>query len=134
MDTTGIKKEPLYWIDLIRTVAIFLVIVIHVATPVFNEWAHLPASWRTFANIYGSIARMSVPLFFMASGFLLLPRSESIGDFFAKRVNKVLLPFVVWSIFYLFWGCVINHNACEGNALSRLILVHGTYYHLWFIY
>ena len=77
---------------------------------------------------------MSVPLFFMISGWLLLPRSESLRVFFTKRMTKVLIPFVAWSFIYLFWFCGNHANQCSTNFVAQLLLVKGTYYHLWFLY
>lgn len=41
-------------------------------------------------------------LFFFISGALLLPyREETIGQYYRKRVVKIVLPFAVYSLFYL---------------------------------
>jgi surface polysaccharide O-acyltransferase-like enzyme len=115
-------------------VAIYLVVMIHVSGQLTNVWRQIPDDQWMIANIYGAVARISVPLFFMISGYLLLPRSESLRTFFAKRMTKVLIPFVVWSFIYLFWFCGNHANACTTNLVSQLLLVKGTYYHLWFLY
>src|SRR5258706_611394 len=72
----------------------------------------------------------------MASGYLLLSKNEPYLDFFKKRVLKVFIPFVVWSVIYLVW---------KGEALDKPILtILKTYSlgiirgprenHLWFFY
>lgn len=134
MDTPTLKKEPVYWVDLIRTVSIFLVIMIHVIEKIVNDWNNYPIQSQIIANSYNSTARMSVALFFMVSGWLLLQKSESIKTFFVKRASKVIFPFVIWSIIYLFWNCGIRLGACDSLWISRLFFVHGTSYHLWFMY
>ncbi len=124
----------LYWIDFIRVVAIFLVVVIHVAADLLYDWGKVPFSaWMT-GNIYDSIARVSVPLLFMVSGALLLGKNEPMKDFFLKRAMKLAIPFIVWSLVYLFWRCVVNESACTNKIILRLFLLDGTYYHLWFLY
>lgn len=134
MTIDTIKKEPVYWVDLIRVVAIFLVVMIHVIENIINRWNEYPADIQNIANFYDSITRMSVPLFFMTSGWLLLQKAESIKDFFAKRFVKVLFPFVVWSLIYLIWSCGITLGGCKPVFISRLFFIHGTYHHLWFMY
>ena len=42
--------------------------------------------------------------------------------------------FIVWSFIYLFWFCGNHANACTTNLVAQLLLVKGTYYHLWFLY
>ena len=65
------RKETILWIDLIRVVAIYLVVVVHVSGQLTNVWGEIPTDQWILADIYGGIARMCVPLFFMISGYLL---------------------------------------------------------------
>ncbi|HLO15273.1 MAG TPA: acyltransferase family protein [Anaerolineales bacterium] len=128
------KKEIIYWADLIRVVAIFLVVVIHVSGQLTDVWGKIPESQWIIADIYGGMARVAVPLFFMISGYLLLPRSEDLGTFYAKRMTKVLIPLIVWSLIYLGWYCGNHPNTCTPSLIWNLLLPPGAYYHLWFLY
>jgi surface polysaccharide O-acyltransferase-like enzyme len=134
LDARPGAKPIIVWADLIRVVAIYLVVMIHVSGQLTNVWGQIPVDQWMIANIYGAVARISVPLFFMISGYLLLPRSESLRIFYTKRMTKVLIPFIVWSLIYLFWFCGNHANVCTVNLVSQLLLVRGTYYHLWFLY
>ena len=128
------KKATLLWVDLIRVIAIFLVVMIHVSGQLTNAWGEIPNDQWIIADIYGGIARVCVPLFFMISGYLLLPRSESLSDFYRERMPRILVPFVVWSLIYLGWYCGNHPNTCTPSLAWNLLLVQGTYYHLWFLY
>ena len=134
VDAKSGAKPYVFWVDLIRVVAIYLVVMIHVSGQLTNVWGNIPGDQWVIADIYGAVARISVPLFFMISGYLLLPRSESLRVFFTKRMVKVLIPFVAWSLIYLFWFCGNYANKCTTNFVSQLLLVKGTSYHLWFLY
>ena len=51
--------------------------------------------------LYGSMLRSCVPLFAMMTGLLLLPVKDiSPGSFYKKRIIRVLVPFLIWSVFY----------------------------------
>ena len=128
------RKGTIAWVDLIRVVAIFLVVVIHVSGQLTNVWGKIPVEQWLIADIYGGMARIAVPLFFMISGYLLLPRSESLREFYLKRMPRILVPFVVWSFIYLGWYCGNHPNTCTASLVWDLLLVQGTYYHLWFLY
>jgi len=128
------KKELVRWVDLVRVVAMFLVVVIHVSGQLTNVWGQIPTTQWIIADVYGGIARVSVPLFFMISGFLLLPRSESLGSFYSRRIPKIVIPLVVWSFIYLAWFCGGHPGTCTPGLVQNLLLVQGTYYHLWFLY
>ncbi len=134
MTIEPIKQESVYWVDFIRVVSIFFVVMIHVIEKIINNWNSYPVQLQMIANMYDSIVRMSVALFFMVSGWLLLPKSENIRTFFIKRFSKVLFPFIIWSIIYLFWNCGIRLGACDSLWISRLFFVHGTSHHFWFMY
>ena len=134
METRLSPKPVTHWVDLVRVVAIFLVVVIHVSGQLTNVWGQIPAAQWIVADVYGGIARVSVPLFFMISGYLLLPRTESLGDFYSRRIPKIVIPLLVWSLIYLAWFCGGHPGTCTPGLVQNLLLVQGTYYHLWFLY
>lgn len=147
------SAAPRYeWADFIRGVGIVLVILGHVSGIPLQRMSEVsPADWSV-ANIYNTIARSCVPLLFMISGALLLPRQESIWDFYRKRFQRVLFPFLFWSVLYVLWkyGCFTfsdalmpwGGKACLGDytfinatkAVGMWILTRPAEYHLWFMY
>lgn len=131
------NKKYILWLDLMRVVSIFMVIIIHAASPLYNNWKDLPRSEWMAGNIYNSIARVSVPLLFMISGYLLLSRQEDIRSFYMNRVRKVVVPLLAWSVIYLIWVNNGYANYTFINAIKAIVLVIITkpaYYHLWFVY
>ena len=131
-----------YWPggDAIKVTAMLMVIGIHVISPHF--FGQIPATppgqpfrfdihWWVAAAI-DALCRTSVPLFFMVSGALLLPRAEPIAAFLRKRFLAVVVPMAAWSVFYLVWGHRIIHFAGTPplNALPR----QPAFFHLWFLY
>ncbi len=127
-------KKIVHWVDLIRVLAIYLVVVIHTSGQLTNVWGKVSQAQWIVADIYGGIARIGVPLFFMLSGYLLLPRSESLGVFYRKRVLKIVVPFVVWSVIYISMTCAGKPGMCTWDYLLPFILLRRTFFHLWFLY
>ncbi len=88
-------------------------------------------------SLFYTASRVAVPLFFMASGFLLLGKQESYGDFFRKRALRVFVPFIVWSLIYLAWNADLSPGPITlgtvGDAFLR-ILRGPRAAHLWFFY
>ncbi len=128
------KRPIVYWADLIRVLAIYLVVVIHTSGQLTNVWGQVSQAQWIMADIYGGIARVGVPLFFMLSGYLLLPRTESIRSFYGKRVLKIVIPFVVWSVIYISLDCVGKPGVCTTSYLLPYILLRKSFFHLWFLY
>ena len=136
--SSKVEYAHIYWIDLIRVVAVFQVILVHLSYVIFFKVDLLSSDWAA-ANFYDSFSRMGVPLFFMVSGFLLLGKSEPFSDFFRKRFVKVGIPTLFWSVAYLLWSVEAYRNgkmSLLGIALSMLktIYLGDVEIHLWFLY
>jgi len=128
------EKHNVLWIEFIRFLATFSVVWLHSAAPLLYKYNELSIiDWWT-GNIYDSMVRTCVPLFFMLSGYLLLDKSETLGNFFAKRINKVLVPLVVWSIFYILWKRYYENGEPLSFYSFYSLLLTPAYYHLWFFY
>jgi surface polysaccharide O-acyltransferase-like enzyme len=111
-------------LDFIRITSTLLVICLHVSANGFyflnkNHW------WA--ANVYESVSRTAVPLFFMVTGALLLPREISLQSIL-MRLWRVVIPLVVWSALYLIYQQV-NFYAWIPKILKAPVI-----YHLWYLY
>lgn len=95
------QSNRIVWVDVLRFIAIFMVICIHCSDP-FNvsPEARLNPEFNFWGSIYGSFLRPCVPLFVMITGLLLLPVKMSIGSFYKKRLLRIAVPFLVWSVLY----------------------------------
>ncbi len=126
--------------DLIRTLAIVLVILLHasiekVPAIVTGLNSDVAVQWWS-VNIYDSLARPCVPLFVMLSGALLLQPSkvdEPLRVFFKKRFSRILPPFIFWMAAYFAWRAFVNHETLTLYSIGEGI-IWGPYIHFWFIY
>lgn len=123
------------WIDVIRVIAIFSVVLLHVSSPYLYEFMKIPMDEWWVANLYDSMVRMSVPLFFMITGVIFLKiKNEPLIVYFKKRFIKIIIPLIVWSFIYIFFRIYVegeNINVFKHMVLS---LVRKEYFHLWFLY
>lgn len=96
-----IQSHRIIWVDVLRFIAIFMVICIHCSDP-FNisPEARSNPEFNFWGSIYGSFLRPCVPLFVMITGLLLLPIKMSLGSFYKKRLLRIAVPFLVWSVLY----------------------------------
>lgn len=124
------SREP--WADLCRIVAIYGVVLIHSCAATFYGFVQVPRTDWLSANAIDSLARVSVPLFVMISGAMLLrPNAPSVRSLAVlARVGKVALPLVTWSAFYLY-----RHSLHTGVPIDWWSLFRQpAMYHLWFVY
>lgn len=99
------------WIDTLRIAACFMMVVSHCCDPFVAQFDANRAEFLTGA-LTGSLMRACVPLFVMMSGVLLLPVRQVLGDFYRKRIGRILTGLVFWSLalpalYYLY----LNHIA-----------------------
>jgi surface polysaccharide O-acyltransferase-like enzyme len=123
---TTYDPKRLLWADGIRIIAIYLVVTLHISS--------FP------------LDRVSVPLFVMLSGALLLPKKENYKIFFRKRGMKLIIPWVFWTLVYMIYLLYFffDHQAVQveyfnGN-LANTTIGQWVYYFgkmfftaLWFL-
>lgn len=118
-------------IDVLRTLSILAVIVIHTTTKTL-EISGYNLQKLSYVLFINQSARFAVPLFFIISGFVLelnFHLNENYVTFFKKRVNKILTPYLFWTIVYYFFVYYKDRNP---NFLS-VILQGDASYQLYFI-
>ena len=120
------------WIDWMRVVACFLVILTHSCEPFYlgGEGSLIltkaDAIWVSVLNV---IPRACVALFVVASSYLQFPLHYPTGEFFRRRAVRILIPFAVWSVVYaLVWGEPVQ------NFKDLLLNFNYAAGHMWFVY
>ena len=137
-ETLPIPDSRIFVYDVIRATAILFVVCIH-SMQAIDQYAYQNFNSIEFviANLLNSIIHTGVPLFVMLSGTLLLGKDEDIVTFFLKRVKRILLPFLVWSVFVYFLDFVMSNEENVVTFFKKLSIrivtngVHGIY---WYIY
>ena len=136
MDT----KEKKYWISNLRVTATIGVILLHVSSAITGQFGLINTADWWIGNIYESFVRFCVPVFVMLTGALLLPQEISISLFLRKRLKRVIIPFLFWSIIYVIAYTLIDYFNGEKITFTyftnKLIngLLNGSAFHLWYVY
>jgi len=124
-------------VDVIRTVAIIGVILLHAADDLTVQQMNVFEIFRwCTVDVYESVGRIGVPLFLLLSGALLLQPSkvnEPLSAFFKKRWARIGLPFIFWGVTYFAWRFLVNDEAFAYGSIIQGFNT-GPYYHFWFLY
>lgn len=126
------QQERIVWLDWMRVLACFMVMVVHSTEPFYlgGDGALITSEANAWwAAFFDSAVRCCVPLFVIASSYLLFPLKQTAGQFARRRAARVLVPFILWSVFYAcYWG--------EPASNLRDLLFNFNYSagHLWFVY
>ena len=94
----------IHWIDNLKAIGIFLVVLGHA----------LPDSL-----IKRYIYSFHVPLFFFISGYLFDRSKFDFGQFFKRKFNILVIPYLFFAILsFLFWFVVVRNLSISGKALA----------------
>ena len=126
---TKLDENRLYWIDAIRSFACLCVLLTHSVIPGGTRGSEIIAPMQYFA-----VAGASV-LFFMISGALVFYKPKPFVPFVKRRLAKIFLPMVIWTVVTLIINC-LTHGIEWSQLPNALMLIpftpqFGTY---WFIY
>lgn len=122
-----INAEREVWLDLLRTVCCFTVVLLHCTCNVYKEFGDNLSTW--YPNmLISAFTAFAVPCFYMISGASLLRRVQGVKKTWVKRVPKLLIPLLFWSVIYIVYS---------GDVQPRrfiAMLFSGQWEHLWFMY
>ena len=127
----------LTFIHILRIIAVFFVIFNHSGDIGFYLYADYSVSSIQFCVylLFSIFSKVSVPLFFLISGALLLNKpDESLTELWRKRIFKIAVPLVFFSLVYycyaLYWS---GEPFCLSEFLNKLY-ASDLMYHLWYMY
>ena len=153
METVTTKQRIIY-LDFLKVIAIFLMVANHCVDNVTPAERALPW-YNLWGSVYNSFTRPAIPLFMMVTGILLLPIKMDMGSFYKKRLSRVLIPFLVWSVLYNLFPWFTGLLNCDpetihvffkwadtsqafGDALRNILMIPFNFsafaVQMWYVY
>jgi len=134
---TTTRPQRIFYADLLRIFATLFVIVVHVTSGKVDTVPVADRSWEYF-NVFQSIARWCVPVFFMLSGMVFLNPKHTITlkTLFNKYIFRIFCALVCWGMVYGLFTALTESSFTLFKVLLilRSILFGPPYYHLWYLY
>jgi len=131
----GVLKE----LEKLRGLAILAVVLIHATAPATVYYSAGSAKYL-FYNAVNSLVQFAVPLFLFIScvvlSFKQAHQPEPLAVFYGKRLKGVILPYLLWSLFYALLKSWLNGQINEFFWLTRRgaeLLTGTAFYHLYFL-
>ena len=133
--TSGVTAERgrTIYIDLLRIIACFSVVVLHSASQFWYDLPVTDTNWL-IGNSYNALVRFGVPIFVMISGAIFLaPGKEiSIKRLYIHNILRMVIIYILWNGIYGLFDC----RKYDWSLLSpRDVITEMAYgrYHLWFL-
>lgn len=137
-EITNSSSERLLWIDVLKILAAFLVVLQH---SISAEWIDALDYANTFTwygiNLAFELSKIGVPIFFMCSGAVMLRKERSIHKIYQHNIMSVIKVYICWMLIYGIRECmsmITNGNVSIrtlANAMIKSVLFGQ--YHTWFI-
>lgn len=130
------KVNKKVYIEIMRIIAIFFVLFNHTGTQGFFMFAQRPVgSLQFWIYLFISIlCKISVPLFFMISGALLLHKNEDLKTLWSKRILKIVIVLIGMSVVYYVYEVLVTDTLFNLKTLLKTIYSSTTRVHLWYLY
>ena len=134
------ETKRIVFLDYLRAIACFMVILVHVCEAFYFNLDGISFSSnadRWWISFIDSSLRPCVPLFIMASAYLLVPLKDSTPVFFKRRFTRVCIPFIVWGLLYAFLPLLWGGHGWDGAKTHLLTFLYNfpsNAIHLWFVY
>ena len=120
------EKKRLVYLDLIRVIATFCVIIVHVFA---RDFSVNIGSYNWFISALGcNLFRWGSPLFVMISGVIFLQPTKQVSYsiLLKKHIPRLLLAYAFWNLVYILYEYIV-----VGQELS--IGLFYPHFHLWYI-
>lgn len=121
------------WIELLRILACFCVILLHISSKGWN-YAGINSDKWIYYEVLNALSRIGVCIFVMISGSLFLgnKRGSSI-ETMRKYILKILRLIAIWSIAYFILRLIIGDTTITNIPDLFSQILYG-YYHLWYLW
>lgn len=121
------------YLDFLRIIACFFVIFNH--QPGYIAFQDTTNIWQAFYYMgYTMFTRINIPLFFMISGALLLPKTTSYKELFGKRILRIVLALTIASFVWYLVSIRKDFSSFDFIYFVRKLL-NGTHYTTyWYLY
>lgn len=130
-------ENRIIYIDLLRVLATFFVMLIHVSATNYSHLDPTTFEWNIL-NIYDSLARWVVPMFAMLSGifFLNINKPLTLKKLYTKSISRVVFALLAWGFIYQIYKGLLGHTIDRYFLIDtvKIIFQGKTQYHLWFLY
>lgn len=127
-------KSRLTWVDLLESIAIFMVILYHGSLYKYNFHDPVIGNTGLIYYFFNTILSTCVPLFFFVNGYLLFSKKFDLKKHFTKILRLILLV-TIWSAITIFILMFINQEFFGIKEFFKHVWYRKMWWnhHLWFI-
>jgi len=132
---TGHTKEKTVYFEICRILAVFCIMFQHTGGRGADAWRYTENAWVYRMSLIGRIiSSIGVPLFWMVSGALLLPKKESWKRVYEKRIPRIAGVLLLFSVIRYCYLCMSEGQKVYVGKFFRLFYTQEIFLPYWFLY
>ena len=135
------EKNRILYADILRTLTIYAVLIIHVCG--VNWYSSIGTSEWYVINTSMTMLRWCIPIFFMLSGIVILdPKYNlTLKKLYTKTIPRLVIALIFWSLLYRtlspITSIILNIKEVTSDDWHKIyseIFLGTPWHHLWFMY
>lgn len=133
-------KKEISSIYYVRIMAMLMVVLVHTTAQIFHLFEPHTVQHQAY-HFLNRIIRVESSLFIMLVGIVFFYNyrtreltKDVFKSYWKKRVSYILIPYIVWSIFYEFFNVHLGARTFDFAEAWDRLLNGKSHYQLWFIY
>lgn len=125
------KYERNTGLDVLRVIACFMVVFLHVSSRYFSAVPIDTFNWKVY-TFYDACVRSAVPLFVMLSGvFFLAPGEMPLKKLYGKYIIRLAAAYMIWSALYTIYDVLAGEVPFKLRSILHAWIEGPA--HLWYI-
>lgn len=129
-------KQRIYAFDIIRTIAAYAVIIVHVTAIAYTLYTK--ESPHLFViSIMNRIFKFTTPVFIFLGGLMVHVKYKNrpfkILPFYKDRFMRIIMPYLFFSVFYYLTHMIVYRWPFNSVDLLKQLILGTAKYHLYFI-
>ncbi len=128
------QKETKIHLEILRILAIILVLFNHTREHGFDLYKNVTLSISGITSYTLAIfCKIAVPLFFMISGALLIPKEETYKELFLKRILRMILVLVLFTLLQYVRLCYATRESFDIVDFFRILYADNIIQPYWYL-
>lgn len=131
----GHTKEKIVYLEICRILAVFCIMFQHTGARGADAWRYTENAWVYRMSLTGRIiSSIGVPLFWMVSGALLLPKKEPWKRVYEKRIPRIASVVLLFSVIRYCYLCMSEGQKVYVGKFFRRFYTQEIFLPYWFLY
>lgn len=128
-------KNRKVYLDILKIISVLFVIYHHTGDNGYLLFTlDCPAILRAIYIATAGMVEVAVPIFFMVSGALLINKEESLRDLYVKRVLRIIIVLVLFSILQYVYQVFTNNEVFSIKYFIKTIVTDNIIVSYWYLY